>query len=69
MKKIKPTLKAIKEAIKNPNGWVYIIDEAFEGAKDIPPEAIKGAWKVNKNGIIIEDFIPNNNYKEFPSKL
>jgi hypothetical protein len=62
-----PPNEAIAEALKCPNGWVYEVDEAFKNKKDVPPHAIKGAWKVNQNGIIIGDFIPNPNYKA-PSK-
>jgi hypothetical protein len=59
----KPAKEAISEALKYPNGWVYEIDRAFKGKKDVPPQAIRGAWKVDANGIIIGDFIPNPNYK------
>jgi len=62
-KKSKPTEKAIAEALKNPNGWVYVLDEAFEAVTDVPPEAIKGAWKVDGNGCIIGNFMPNPKYK------
>lgn len=61
MKKTPPK-EAIIEALKNPNGWVYEIDEAFENQENVPPQAIKGAWKVNEKGIIIGDFIANPNY-------
>jgi hypothetical protein len=61
MKK-QPTKEAISEALKYPNGWVYEIDETFKGKEDIPPQAIKGAWKVDANGIITGDFIANPNY-------
>ena len=63
MSKIKPTEEAIAEALKNPNGWVYVLDKAFEGAVEVPKEAVKGAWKVSSDGIIVGDFIPNPNYK------
>jgi len=63
MEKIKPTKIAIEEALRNPNGWVYVLDKSFEGIKDVPPEAIKGAWKVDENGQIIGGFMPNPNYK------
>ena len=61
MKK-EPPKEAIDEALRYPNGWVYEIDEAFKGKEDVPPNAIKGAWKVNENGIIVGEFIPNPNY-------
>ncbi len=63
MKKVEPTKEAIAEALNNPNGWVYVLDKAFEDVDDVPREAIKGAWKVNEDGLIVGDFIPNPNYK------
>jgi hypothetical protein len=59
-----PTEEAIKEALKNPNGWVYVIKEKYRGIDDIPPSAIVGAWKVDHNGKITGDLIPNPNYEE-----
>jgi hypothetical protein len=53
---------AVKEALNNPNGWVYVIDEAFKDEENVPPQAIKGAWKVDSEGIITGDFIYNPNY-------
>jgi hypothetical protein len=64
MDKLKPTPEIIAEALKNPNGWVYVIDQAFEDIQEVPREAIKGAWKVNEKGIITGDFILNPNYKD-----
>jgi hypothetical protein len=59
----KPSLKAIKEAEKTPNGWVYVIDETFESETDVPPQAILGAWKVDEKGNIVGDFITNPNFQ------
>lgn len=64
MDELKPTKEAIAEALKNPNGWVYVIDESFKDTEEVPREAIKGAWKVNEKGFIIDEFIPNPNYKD-----
>lgn len=58
----RPPPDAIKEALKQPNGWVYEIDGGFKYDDAIPPQAIKGAWKVNKNGVIVGEFVPNPNY-------
>lgn len=63
MKKTPPK-KAIEEALKYPNGWVYEIDSAFEKNENIPPQAIKGAWEVNEKGVIVGDFVPNPNYED-----
>jgi hypothetical protein len=59
-----PPKEAIEEALKNPNGWVYVIDSEFNGQEEVPPQAIKGAWKVNEVGIIVGEFTPNPNYKK-----
>jgi hypothetical protein len=48
--------------LNHPNGWVYEIDPTFEHDADVPPQAIKGAWKVDSKGIIEGGFIPNPNY-------
>jgi len=61
MKKMPPK-EAIEEALRNPNGWVYEIDGSFDKEEAIPPQAIKGAWKVNNKGIIVGEFIPNPQY-------
>jgi len=55
----KPTPEAIAEAKRNPNGWVYVANGAADANGRIPPERIVGAWKVNENGEIVGDFIPN----------
>lgn len=61
MNKNNPEL--IKEAKNNPNGWVYVLNKEFERKQEVPPEFIKGAWKVDEKGEIIGEFIPNPNYR------
>jgi hypothetical protein len=58
---ITPSSQAIKEAASNPGGWVYQIEGNFSAQDRVPPEAIVGAWKVDDNGKIIGEFIPNPN--------
>ena len=60
MNKNNPEL--IKEAKNNPNGWVYVLDKEFDGNEEVPPEFIKGAWKVDEKGKISGEFMPNPNY-------
>ncbi|MFL5244588.1 MAG: hypothetical protein ACJ8FY_21010 [Gemmataceae bacterium] len=60
---LNPSEGAIKEARKFPNGWVYEIDPRYDCHNYIPPQAIKGAWKVDKDGNIVGQFIPNPNYE------
>lgn len=56
--------EAKEEALKHPNGYVYVIDKEYQGKSDVPRTAIAGAWKVDENGIIVGRFIPNPNYQE-----
>ena len=58
-----PPPGAIEEAKSRPNGWVYEIVGSYRPNDDVPPEAIRGAWKVDGNGNIVGDFIPSPNYK------
>jgi hypothetical protein len=53
----------IAEAKRQPNGWVYAIDGVSDPNGAVPPERIRGAWKVNANGEIEGEFIPNNKYR------
>ena len=52
----------IAEAKTQPGGWVYEVrgDVDVDGA--VPPTAILGAWKVDDEGRIVGDFIPNPNF-------
>jgi hypothetical protein len=58
-----PSEDAKKEALKTPNGYVYVIDKQYQGKDNVPSDAILGAWKVNDKGIIVGTFLPNPNYK------
>jgi len=62
MKSLKPSKDEIKEAKKHPNGWVYRFDRPFSEDEIIPPEAIIGAWKVDKNGNLTGEWKLNENY-------
>ncbi len=52
----------IEEAKRNPNGWVYRIEGTFGPNDVVPPEAIVGAWKVDAEGKIVGDFVPNRKF-------
>jgi hypothetical protein len=58
----KPLPGEIEEAKRNPNGWIYRIAVTFAPNENVPPEAIVGAWKVEADGRISGNFIPNNKY-------
>lgn len=49
-------------ARRYPGGWVYEVVGDFGDDDAVPPEAIRGAWKVNEEGEIVGDFVPNPNY-------
>ena len=53
----------IAEAKANPNGWVYQIAGGFGPNDRVPPDCIKGAYKVDANGILTGEFQPNPNYR------
>lgn len=63
MNKITPHTEEKAIAKENPNGWVYRISGEYEQDERIPPEAIVGAWKVDCDGCIEGEFIPNPNFK------
>ena len=50
------------EAKANPGGWVYEVGGGYNSTEAVPPQAIKGAWKVNGSGELAGDFLPNPNY-------
>ena len=53
----------VAEAKRQPGGWVYEIAGKYGPDDPVPPTAIRGAWKVDKDGEIIDDFLPNPNYR------
>ncbi|WP_019818902.1 type VII secretion system-associated protein [Saccharomonospora saliphila] len=53
----------------NPNSWLYVIDEAFDPDGRVPSWAVVGAYPVNANGEIIDDFHPNERYRPSPRAL
>ncbi|MEV0793124.1 hypothetical protein [Kribbella sp. NPDC050459] len=54
----------VAEAKNTPGGWVYEIVGDFGPKDKVPPTAIRGAWKVDDNGEIEGDFIPNEKFVE-----
>lgn len=63
----KPSPGAIAEAAQYPEGgWVYEVRPGYEPNDAVPPDAVRGAWKVAPGGKIEGSFIPNPNYKEHP---
>ena len=58
-----PSPEMIEEARRNPGGWVYQIVGNFGPQDRVPPEAIKGAFKVDGSGKLTGEFKPNPNYR------
>ena len=56
------TEQARAEAKANPNGWVYAIGGGYSNTEHVPPQAIRGAWKVDASGNITGEFKANPNY-------
>lgn len=50
------------EAKANPGGWVYEIAGGYNNTEAVPPQAIKGAWKVDDEGEIADEFKANPNF-------
>jgi hypothetical protein len=52
------------EAARHPGGWVYEIDADWVDDPDgyVPPEAIKGGWKVDDSGQLTGEYVPNENH-------
>ncbi|MCD4501287.1 hypothetical protein [Chromobacterium vaccinii] len=58
----------VQAALENPNGWVYKIEGEYGPAEYVPPEVIVGAWKVDENGNLTGEFMPNPKYQPGFSK-
>ena len=55
------TEQAKAEAKADPDGRVYAIAGGCTSSEAVPPQAIRGAWKVDRNGDITGEFKPNPN--------
>ncbi|BES72836.1 hypothetical protein RE428_38540 [Marinobacter nanhaiticus D15-8W] len=53
----------IEEAKKQPNGWVYEIDARYDPDGLVPPEGIKGGWKVDEHGELTGEYKANPRYR------
>jgi hypothetical protein len=49
----------VAEAKTRPGGWVYKIVGDYGPDDAVPPTAVRGAWKVDDEGQIVGDFLPN----------
>jgi hypothetical protein len=53
----------VEEAKHHPNGWVYEIVGSFDSDDAVPPEAIKGAWRVGPDGKLTGEYEANANFR------
>ncbi|HEY6167387.1 MAG TPA: hypothetical protein VI454_05065 [Verrucomicrobiae bacterium] len=58
-----PSPRAQEEARRRPNGHVFEFDEKFEPNGKVPHDRVKGAWRVDGEGRIVGEFIPNPYYR------
>ncbi|MEU4389335.1 hypothetical protein [Kribbella sp. NPDC023855] len=60
----KPAPGLAAEAARTPGGWVYEIDADWVDDPDgyVPPEAIKGGWKVDDSGQLTDEYVANENH-------
>lgn len=49
--------------------WMYAVDPAYEGAEEIPPYAIAGAYPVDADGNVADEMVPNPDYRPSPRVL
>lgn len=62
-----PITEALRaQARANPGAWVYAIDPGFDGAGDVPPQGIIGAWRTDEKGELSAEFTPNPRYLPTP---
>jgi hypothetical protein len=59
-----PPAQLVAEAARHPNGWVYEIDTGFVDDPNgyVPPEAIRGGWKVDGHGKLTGEYKENPRY-------
>jgi hypothetical protein len=62
-----PTPEMRESARQAPGTWIYVVDPAFQDAREVPPSAIVGAYGVDDRGEIGDEFTRNPNYR--PSAL
>lgn len=59
-----PPPALVEEARKQPGGWVYEVVGNYGPNDRVPPEAIRGAWKVDERGNIVGEMLPNPNFRD-----
>lgn len=57
------------QARMRPGDWLYVIDPELDPEDRVPPQGIRGAWKVSGAGEIEGDFVANAQYRPSPTAL
>ncbi|WP_202867512.1 hypothetical protein [Kribbella pittospori] len=60
----RPPAGLVAEAARNPGGWVYEIDGDWVDDPNgyVPPEAIRGGWRVDEAGQLTGEFVSNKGH-------
>ncbi|SDR08154.1 type VII secretion system-associated protein [Actinopolyspora saharensis] len=53
-----------EQAKQTPDSWLYIVDPSYESSgEDVPPEGVVGAFRIDSDGEIEQEFHPNEEYE------
>ncbi|MBA8827287.1 hypothetical protein FHX42_004671 [Saccharopolyspora lacisalsi] len=53
-----------EQARQTPDSWLYIVDPGYQSSgDDVPPEGVVGAYRIDSEGEIDEDFHHNDEYQ------
>lgn len=53
-----------EQARQTPDSWLYIVDPGYQDAgENVPPEGVVGAYRIDSEGEIDEDFQHNDEYQ------
>ncbi|MGW7362722.1 type VII secretion system-associated protein [Streptomyces sp. NPDC054841] len=64
---VPPLSDAVRaQAAETPGAWVYAIDPHFDPAGKVPPYGVVGAWKVDNQGNVTDEFRHNPKYRPSP---
>ncbi|HEV2783454.1 MAG TPA: type VII secretion system-associated protein [Actinophytocola sp.] len=63
------TAEMRQAARENPNTWLYVIDPALDPDDEVPPWGVIGAYPVNGDGEIEENFHANTAYRPSPTAV
>jgi hypothetical protein len=67
---VPPITEALREqARRQPGGWMYAVDPAFDPDGAVPPHGVIGAWKVDGRGEITGEFRHNPHYRPSPAAM